>query len=324
MIQLSIIIPTRNRSVLLHNTLESIAKQSFPIEDYEVIVIDNGSTDDTKEVVKSFETKLPHLVYHYDATPGLHVGRHNGYKLAKSEILVYADDDIEAFPTWLEGIYESFQDPEVVLVGGKDLPKYEEKPPFWIEEQWYNITKDGRSYDALSLIDLGDSIKEIPPYYVFGCNYSVRKSLIAETKGFHPDGVPFYIIEYRGDGEWYVNKYIVEHGYKVLYNPKASVYHVVTKDRMTLDYLKRRAFRKGVEQSYADKRYNLKSSKMMIRRFLSKILHGTLFQKKDKLMTDMEKEIAKSYNYGYNYHDTMYNNDKKIREWVHKDNYLDI
>ena len=45
------------------------------------------------------------------------MGRHNGYKLAKSELLVYADDDIEAFPTWIEGIYESFQDPDVVLVG---------------------------------------------------------------------------------------------------------------------------------------------------------------------------------------------------------------
>lgn len=324
MIQLSIIIPTRNRSNLLHNTIESITKQSLSKDKFEVIVIDNGSTDDTKEIIMSFNSRLPNLVYYYDATPGLHVGRHNGYKLAKSDILVYADDDIEAFPTWLEGIFESFQDPDVMLVGGKDLPKYEQKPPFWIEEQWYNINEDGRTLDALSLIDLGDEIKAIPPFYVYGCNYSVRKSLIRETKGFHPDGVPFNMIELRGDGEWYVNKYIMEHGYKVMYNPKASIYHVVTKERLTLDYFKRRAFRKGVEQSYADKRYDLNSTRMVIRRLLSKIIRGKLFHNRDKLLTDMEKEIARSYEYGYKYHDIMYKHNQTIREWVHKDNYLDI
>lgn len=322
MIQLSIIIPTRNRSHLLHNTIESITKQTYPKENYEVIIIDNGSTDDTKDVVMSFKSILPNLVYHYDSTPGLHVGRHNGYILAKSEVLVYADDDIEAFPSWLDGIFESFQDPEVMLVGGKDLPKYEQKPPFWIEEQWYNINKEGRSYDALSLVDLGDSVKEIPPYYVFGCNYSVRKKIITETNGFHPDGVPFNMIELRGDGEWYVNKYIIEHGYKVIYNPKASVYHVVTKDRMTLDYLKRRAFRKGVEQSYSDKRYYSSSIKSHIKRMLSKIIHSILRLRNN--LTEMEKEITRSYEYGYKYHDTMYKTYQNIRDWVHRDNYLDI
>ena len=322
MIQLSIIIPTRNRSQLLHNTLESITKQTFPKEQFEVIVIDNGSTDETKDVVMSYNSVLPNLVYHYDATPGLHVGRHNGYRLSKSELLVYADDDIEAFPSWLEGIYESFQDPEVMLVGGKDLPKYEQKPPFWIEEQWYEIDKEGHAMGALSLIDLGDSIKIIPPYYVYGCNYSVRKALITETKGFHPDGVPFNIIEFRGDGEWYVNKYIIEHGYKVMYNPKASVYHVVTKERLTLDYFKRRAFRQGVEKSYADKRYK-DNKRGRLRQIAAKIYHFLKIKPQGSFMTEYEKEVRRSFELGYKYHDTMYNNNQVLQEWVHRDNYLE-
>lgn len=320
MIQLSIIIPTRNRSNLLHNTIESITKQTYPKNNFEVIVVDNGSTDDTKDVVMSFKSQLPNLVYYYDATPGLHVGRHNGYKLAKSDLLVYADDDIEAFPSWLEGIYESFQDPNVMLVGGKDLPKYEQKPPFWIEEQWYKISSDGHFFGALSLIDLGDTIKEIPPYCVYGCNYSVRKKLITDTKGFHPDGVPFNNIELRGDGEWYVNKYILEHGYKVLYNPKASVYHVVTKERLTLDYFKRRAFRQGVEKSYADKRYKVF---LPVKRILASLLYGIKNMYNARYMTEIEKEILHSFNIGYKYHDIMYHNNPKLQEWVHKDNYLD-
>ncbi len=55
-------------------------------------------------------------------------------KMAKSDILVYADDDIEAFPTWLAAIAESFQNQDVVLVGGKNLPKFEATPPEWIKK----------------------------------------------------------------------------------------------------------------------------------------------------------------------------------------------
>lgn len=321
MIQLSVIIPTRNRSKLLQVTLESIIKQTYPKENFEVIVIDNGSTDDTKDVVMSYSSKLPNLEYYYDDTPGLHVGRHNGYKLSKSDILVYADDDIDAFPTWLEGVAESFVDSNVMLVGGKDLPKYEQKPPFWIEELWYKTDKEGHSLGALSIVDLGEEIKEIPPYYVYGCNYSVRKSLIAETKGFHPDGVPFDMIELRGDGEWYVNKYIIEHGYKVLYNPKASVYHIVTKDRITMDYFKRRSFRRGVESSYAHKRYGKKKS--LFKRLLPQVFSDLRKMYNSCMMTDIEKEIQKSFEIGYQFHDLMYKQSNTLREWVHKDNYLE-
>lgn len=320
MVQLSIIIPTRNRDTLLRNTLESICKQTFPKTDFEVIINDNGSTDDTKAVVESFASKIPNLIYHYDAKPGLHVGRHNGYKLSRSEILVYADDDIEAFPTWLEGIYESFSDPNVMLVGGKDLPKYEQTPPFWVEEQWYKINDIGHVYGALSLIDLGNEIIPISPFYVYGCNYSIRKKIIKEAGGFHPDGVPFSMIEYRGDGEFYINKYIYERGYKVIYNPKASVYHIVTKDRMTIDYLKRRAFRAGVEKSYADKRYS------SLRRTISQILQRAIticlniFSGEEK--SEYSKQIKESFKIGYRFHDCKYKHSKELRDWVHKDNYF--
>lgn len=331
MIKISVIIPTRNRCSLLKGTLDSITKQSFPKDEFEVIVNDNGSTDDTKQVVESFKDKLPNLIYHYDAKPGLHVGRHNGYKLAKSDILVYADDDIEAFPSWLDAIWESFKDPEVMLVGGKDLPKWLAKPPFWIEEKWYQLCPYGHCLAALSLIDFGDEIREIPAYYVYGCNFSVRKSIITETKGFHPDGVPFDMIEYRGDGESYVDNYIQDHGYKTIYNPNASIYHLVTEERLTLDYFKRRMFRSGVEMSYVDKRYGRNNNvnpegllariKKKIKNRISDTLVRNLYPKVQQ--TEIDKQIKLSRWIGYQYHDAMYKKSKELREWVHKDNYLD-
>ena len=334
MINLSVVIPTRNRSALLQQTLQSIVEQTYDKQLFEVIVVDNGSTDDTKACVESFKKTLPNIRYHYDDKPGLHTGRHAGYRLAQSDILVYADDDIIAFPTWLEAIYENFQNPEVVLVGGKDLPKYEVEPPFWIKEKWYELSYEGHCVSELSLIDLGDQPKTISPGLVYGCNFSVRKSLITETQGFHPDGMPFEKIHLRGEGETYVTNYIREHGYTTMYDPRASVYHMVPQSRMTIDYFKKRSFCRGVELSYIEMREKALNPKEQpkhfrkIRRWINNILHPT---KKISMadiqttaaMTEIEKQIAISEKIGYQYHQTMYHRSPELREWVARLNYLD-
>lgn len=323
MIKLSVIIPTRNRSAYLRGTLDSIEKQTLSQDEFEVIVIDNGSTDDTKEVTNSFTSKIRNLVYFYDDSPGLHVGRHRGLKLAKADILVYADDDIIAFPSWLQAIEETFHESTVALVGGKDLPKYEADPPFWVKEKWYKLCEYGHCMFELSLIDFGDEIKEISPSYVFGCNFSIRKEVLMETNGFHPDGMPFERIEYRGDGESFVSRYIRRKGLKTIYNPGASVYHMVTKDRLTLDYFKKRAFCAGVENSYVAKRYAVRRNPVRV--VLSKIKRFVTGanKKNNLLLNDIEKQIALSEQIGFQYHTKMYNTHEELREWVHKDNYLD-
>jgi glycosyltransferase involved in cell wall biosynthesis len=188
----------------------------------------------------------------------LHIGRHRGLKESKSDILVYADDDIEAFPSWLEGIWESFQDADVVLVGGKNLPVWETEPPYWIYEMWMNINEYGHSLGYLSILDFGEAIREIPPDYIWGCNFSIRKSILLEAGGFHPDGFPQEMIQYRGDGESAVSEYIRKKGYKTIYNPSASVYHFVSRNRMTLDYFCKRAFNQGISDSFAEIRKKIK------------------------------------------------------------------
>lgn len=180
----------------------------------------------------------------------MHVGRHLGLKMAESDILVYADDDIEAFPTWLEAIAESFQDSGVVLVGGKNLPKWESDPPDWILKMWEPDKNGNRILGYLSILDLGDEEKEISPFYVFGCNFSIRKRVLLEAGGFHPDGMPKELIIYRGDGETHVSRYIQAKGYKAFYNPKASIYHVIPRKRLTIEYLEYRAFIQGISDSF--------------------------------------------------------------------------
>ena len=257
--KLSIIIPTRNRAHLLNVALKSLMIQTYPSSEFEIIIVDNGSKDNTQKIFEGYNKKFKNMRYFYDETPGLHIGRHRGLKEAQTELLVYADDDIEAFPTWLEGIWESFQDKNVVLVGGKNLPKWENEPPYWIYEMWMNINQYGHSLGFLSILDFGNRIIEIDPRYVWGCNFSIRKNVLLEAKGFHPDGFPQEMIKYRGDGESSVSNHIRKQNYKTLYNPKASVYHFVPKDRMTLDYFCKRAFNQGISDSFANTRKNLRN-----------------------------------------------------------------
>lgn len=340
LIRISVIIPTRNRCEYLKDVLESIEKQTLDMNAFEVIVVDNGSTDDTPNVVKEFKNKIGNLIYVYEEKPGLHEGRHAGYRIANSDILVYADDDIIAFPTWLEGVLESFADTAVVLVGGKDLPKYEATPPFWILEKWYELCPFGHCMPQLSLIDFGDEVQDIPAGYVYGCNFAIRKWVVEKAGGFLPDGMPWEKVEYRGTGETYISSFIQRNGLRTLYNPKASVWHRVPKSRLTIDYFKKWYFSIGIGMSYTDLRNQpieilstsnipiKKRIRYMLRRMLgenlTKILLGLKKQKKVdwSQYPDLERQFEQSRFIGYSYHQKMYRENINLREWVHKKSYL--
>jgi hypothetical protein len=236
-------------------------------------------------------------------------------KRAQADILVYGDDDIEASPTWLEGIAEAFGEKGVVLVGGKDLPKFESEPPVWIRRLWEKDHQGGRVLPYLSVLDLGDEIKVVNPYYVFGCNFSIRKSVLLEAGGFHPDAMPPEFIRYRGDGETHVVRYIIQQGYKALYHPKASVYHLVPTERMTVDYFCHRAWLQGISDSYTA----IRDGRSSFLRYLVR-LNMTA-----KMLVSRKPTSAFFSHYlkGLLYHQREVNGDPALREWVMKNSYLD-
>ena len=250
---LSVIIPTRNRAERLEHALRSLAQQTLSPSNFEIIVVDNGSRDRTSAVVAQIEKTSVHSIrYVYEASPGLHVGRHYGLREANGDIVVFIDDDIEAFPTLLSTIVVAFENPRIALVGGKCLPRYEGRVPEWLGAMWAPNAQGERILGYLSLIDLGELPKFVNPLLVFGCNFSVRRSVLVEAGGFHPDGMPQRHIRFRGDGETYVSRYIAAKGYKAFYHPGASVFHHVSRSRMTIEYLCQRAYNQGISNSYTE------------------------------------------------------------------------
>lgn len=250
-VELSVILPTRARPESLAATLDSIAKGSLEAGRFEVVVIDNDPAGSAGPVVGAFHGRLPNLAYQVVPAPGLHAARHAGLVAAQADKLVFADDDIVAEPTWLEAIGAAFADPGVWLVTGSNLPLFEAEPPVWLQRLWAQPRREGRCIEALSLHDLGTAARDVPPPYVFGCNFAVRREVVIAAGGFNPDGLPADQWLRRGDGESRVSAHVAQRGGRARFEPGASVRHRVTRERMTAAYFDRRHHQEGVSTSYA-------------------------------------------------------------------------
>ena len=324
---ISVVIPTRNRADLLAQTLESIRKQDLARSEFEVLVIDNGSTDGTQHVIDLYKGQLANLSGIYAPQPGLHTGRHAGMKAAKGEILAFADDDIEALPTWLSSIDLAYQDPNVAMVGGNNYPLFLQKPPDWLNRMWHRPTFRGyKSIPSLSVLEFTHPPREMSPYQVWGCNFAIRKEVLLQAGGFHPDGMPKELIRFRGDGETHVSKYVSQSGLKCVFHPGASVHHKVTPERMTHAYFRQRGFNQGVSDSYTQLRQQDLPSASTKRHFVKRAL-GFAVRKALNLLDGGEAkrvaaELQLGHREGFAYHQAAYRDDPEVRDWVHRPTYF--
>jgi glycosyltransferase involved in cell wall biosynthesis len=326
---ISVVIPTRNRVDLLSRCLASLCEQNQDTE-FEVLVIDNGSTDQTAAVIREYESRLPSLRGIYAPEPGLHTGRHAGLKAAKGEILVFADDDVEALSSWLSSIREAFKGPGVALVGGNNYPLFVETPPIWLNQLWYRYSSGGyRAITSLSVLEFTGPVRDISPYLVWGCNFAIKRDVLLAAGGFHPDGMPQDLIRFRGDGETHVSRFVAGSGMRAIFHPGASVYHKVTPERMTYEYFRRRGFNQGVSDSYTHLRnqtLKLQENKQPRSSFYGRV-SSRVFDKLVALIdsTGVKRafdEVKRGHKEGYNYHQEQYRNDPEVRDWVHRETYF--
>lgn len=253
-IELSVIIPTKDRSAFLHDTLLSLIDATNGVASkVECLVIDNGSVDSTSEIVRNFSACSPFAVrYVFEPCPGLHVGRNLAAQISNAPILAYLDDDVIVQPGWASAILNRFaSSPDIVLLGGPCVPFWETDPqPDWLGS-FRSEVGTGWMMSALSLIDLNVAASEVSGYYIFGCNYSIRKDVLFELGGFHPDGMPEILLRYRGDGETSVAAKVDNHPrYRAFYDSLVCVQHRVPKSRINKKYLLSIAKRSAISEAY--------------------------------------------------------------------------
>ncbi|MEP0923561.1 glycosyltransferase [Leptolyngbya sp. ST-U4] len=318
----------------MKSTIKSLCLQCFSPDRFEILVVDNGSTDNTKDITRAAINEFsPHQIrYIYEPEPGLLSGRHRGALEAKGEILTFVDDDIEADPEWLRAIKESFDDPTVKLVGGRNLPKYEVEPPAWLEWFWTEHPF-GKVCVNLSLLDFGDQVREINANYVWGLNFSIRKSALFELGGFHPDCISKHLQHFQGDGETGLTQKANAKGYKAIYQPKALLFHQVLKQRMTYEYFDRRYFYQGVCDSYSEIRRN--NSQLILNapkegfietikrplRFLKKAANRIVNRQTEQEM--LQQRFYKAYQDGYQFHQSAVREKPELLNWILRKDYWD-
>ena len=183
-ILVSLIVPTYNRADDLKNALASFLNQSLNKKFYEIIVVDNNSSDHTRFVVDDINRlHSSGIRYIFECRQGLHNARNIGASSALGEIIIFGDDDIKASYFWLETIWNEFKfNSSTGIVGGKILPEWEGSPPEWIYDYGSNKT-----HAVFAYLDYGDSRKVLDREYVIGCNFAIRRHLIEEIGGSAPD-----------------------------------------------------------------------------------------------------------------------------------------
>ncbi|MGZ4862303.1 MAG: glycosyltransferase [Halobacteriota archaeon] len=317
----SVIVPTRNRCESLRNTLVSLQQLNFPNDHYEIIVVDSSSADDTRRVVEECKQHgNKEIIYCKEVHKGVHKARHVGAQIAKGDILAYVDDDVICDPDWLSELTRPYTDPKVGCVGGKIAPRFEAKEPAW--------AKYFPGY--LSILDRGGEITKVNDDRIYGCNFSIRKTVLYDVGGFNPGGTPPSLMRYLGDEETGLLNKVIKKDYDVVYTPFAVVIHVIPKERLTIDYLKQRVFVEGVCHSYTKIRNDrgitlnenglIDSTKSAFWRWSAYCIAVA----NGKLRFAIYKAIEHYYHEkGMRYHRTEVSNDKKLLEYVLQPDYFD-
>ncbi|HJQ71516.1 MAG TPA: glycosyltransferase [Blastocatellia bacterium] len=221
---ISVVISTYNRSGMLRVALERLLEQQAEGVRYEVIVVDNNSTDRTREVVESFVSDgHADLRYVFEPKQGISYGRNTGIANSSAEIIAFTDDDVRVGRDWVIKMKRAFDaHPEVDFVGGPILPEWKSEPPEWLtRDHWW----------PLALLDFGDK-----PFYV---NIDIPVCLPTANISFRRrafDHIGLFSPEFSGreDHELLVRLWRTDR--QGIYIPDIAVTAEVQPERLKKDY----------------------------------------------------------------------------------------
>ncbi|MCX5963333.1 MAG: glycosyltransferase family A protein [Cyanobacteria bacterium] len=239
---ISAIICTHNRDRYLAKAIESLLIQTC--ENYEILIIDNASTDRTAEVAESYLDN-PRVRYHYEVKVGLSIARNTGAQLATSPLIAYLDDDAIASPQWLQTFIEAYaQDPKLAISGGKVTLIWECAKPEWLSE---NLSGN------LGFYDLGDQPVKIdqPGLTPRGLNYAMRRTFLDQVGGFDLN-LGRVGKNLLSNEELHMTNLALQSGWNVTYLPNAIAGHHVAPERVKRSWFLERGWWQGISECYRE------------------------------------------------------------------------
>lgn len=237
--EISVATYTRNRENLLARVLESLCHQTVPLNMYEVVVVDNGSTDGTRTVVDRYKANFPKLRYFYEEKLGSSSARNRCWKEALGNYVAFIDDDGQAPPDWLEVAERVIRTQSPDVFGGPVYPFYLSPKPDWYKDEYATFTN-------------GDKPRRLNTANEFfsGSNLFVRRSLLEQIGGFDESLGMFGGKIGYGEETAFLSLVRTKYPGSVLYyEPKLYEQHLVRPEKFLLSWQLRSRFQLG-RQNY--------------------------------------------------------------------------
>jgi glycosyltransferase involved in cell wall biosynthesis len=223
----SVVVCSRNRAgTSLPSALQSLFEQSLPPGDFEILLIDNASTDHTRELVLELGRKHTNLRYIHEPRIGVAAARNRGWREAVGRWVAYLDDDCVAEPEWLEQIRKAFEEvkPAPGCVGGKISLLWDGPRPGWM---------DDAILPGLGLMDWSEEPILLDERHFFGeGNSAYPRHLLEEIGGFEEALGRIGDRLLSNEGVW-VRQRIEEMGYRFYYSPHIAIHHRVATHKLS-------------------------------------------------------------------------------------------
>jgi glycosyltransferase involved in cell wall biosynthesis len=240
--KISIIICTYNRVLYLSKCLEHLRNQNSKPSDYEIVIVDNNSTDKSEEISRNFIYENPHLIvkYIFESNSGLSHARNRGINESIGEVICFIDDDGFVFPEYVKNLkYCLINNPHINAFGGKIYPMYESSPPKWMT-RWLQ--------PLLSVIDKGNNIVLFKgTHYPIGANMGFKRNLITKIGLFNTDlGRKGNSLLGGEEKDFFLKiKKIKE---PIYFLPNVIINHIIPDNRVTESYIRRMGIGIGISE----------------------------------------------------------------------------
>ncbi len=241
--RLSIVIATWNRGESLVRTLASLVRQDLASDLWEAVVVDNNSTDNTRELFSQFAAAHPEysLRMVHEARQGLSPARNRGIAESRGEVIAIIDDDEEVNAAFARAYLDLFDNhPYAAAAGGRITPFYDTRPPRWLSPF--------AERPIAGTLDLGERVREFPEgRFPGGGNMAVRREAVGRVGGFDPalgrTGAKLLAGEEKD-----LFARMRAAGDRIYYTPDARIRHIIPAHRLTLGYLARVSRMSGVSE----------------------------------------------------------------------------
>jgi glycosyltransferase involved in cell wall biosynthesis len=240
-IKISVVIATRNRAKYLEKAIKSLVNQSLDPTKYEIIIVDNASEDETKQVVEAFAS-LKNLRYITEPVVGLSKARNAGWKSALGEYIALLDDDAVADAKWLEKYLEAFEEfgEAVGLIGGKVELIWEYPQPVWLPTELLGFFSFYRYADKPIILE--------NKQWLSACNLAFPRKVIYAVGGFRED-LGREGDRLRAGGEEYLRRQVDKRGLQSIYHPDIVVHHHVSSNKLTKRWFRNAAYWQGKSEA---------------------------------------------------------------------------